>query len=101
MCLNSWRQKAFVDRCHCTHVTEAARDFVDHLYDPNDLPPNLDGHAEDGLRIVSCLVIDSPVKPVVQVNVRYVHGPARLGNVTGDSDPNREPVTSTFEAALK
>ena len=55
-----------------THLTEMPDNFVDHLYDPDDMAPDGDWHTQDGLGAVARLVVDGLVEPVVRVHVSHV-----------------------------
>ena len=77
-----------------SHLTEMPDNFVDHLYDPNDMTPDGDWHAQNGLGAVPCLVVDGLVEPVVRIHVSHVKCHPTLGNVAGDANANREPATN-------
>ena len=68
--------------------------FVDHLYDPYDMSPDGDWHAEDGLGAVPRLVVDRLVEAVVGVHVSHVEGHPTLGNVASNANTNRKPETN-------
>ena len=77
-----------------THLTEMPNNFVDHLYDPDDMTPDGDWHAQDGLGAVARLVVNGLVEPVVHVHVSHVQCHPTLSNVAGDANANREPETN-------
>lgn len=59
--------------------------LVDHLHDPDDVPPDEDGHAQDRLGDVTGQLIDGAVEAGVGVRVGDVQDLPRLRHDARDA----------------